>query len=860
MLSDSATKAKPKGLSMLTQWRVLREVFLPRVVMSFRAHITRTNGGKIKVDYTDNNFRPRYIDEYTGEVLTPSLIRAAIVEELNYFNDNQIWQLKDLSKVKASAEAVHVRTRWVLCNKGDASNPDMRARLVACGVNKTGKEDEFYASTPPGEAKQALFSMYASRRNTILDDGTQVPMRLNFIDIKKAYFNGVPSRLIYMSLPPELGLPKHFVAKQTRCVYGTRDAGMIWEQCYRDALEHIGFSSGVSNPCLFHHAERDIAVVVHGDYFTAMATDTDLDWYTSELQKVFEIKVRGRIGERTEETEVRILNRIVHITPTGVRYEADPRHHELLVRSMGLEAGSSVITPGIKPAEPETSVVKGEEMQCIAPVMDSTGRMHEAFADQNGNTQLKNTDKLDESILVNRSLSDVANDTSLDSKHKCTLTPLDCKQICAVKREQDSAVKRVTLNDTVDYGTTMAYSTIYGTLPKLVVATAAGTMKAVSNTADHYTGKSAEIMRARIIAHALDLLQSRRRRNYILRAFLSRASQRAGITGNKQGPTAGKYFVDHYTITMSDNLSGVFMIVSQSINQSVGMSAMTLSDDMYDCNDLVQVSAVRTPSTKNKFKARQGAKAVKKLERLESASETLIPDEAKTYRALSARANYLAQDRPDVAFSTKELCREFAVPTRDSYMKLKRVVRYLLGMPRLVYLYDWQEPFTHIDLFTDTDFAGCRTTRRSTSGGVAMVGTHCARHYSTTQSTISLSSGEAELHGISKGMHHAIGLRSMYKDLGLPLKLRVHSDATAAIGIARRRGLGKLRHLDCEDLWIQSKVRSKDVELLKVLGAENPADILTKYVDPKTLQSALKRINMIVESGRPASAPQGAKQ
>ena len=90
--------------------------------------------------------------------------------------------------------------------------------------------------------------------------------------------------------------------------------------------------------------------------------------------------------------------------------------------------------------------------------------------------------------------------------------------------------------------------------------------------------------------------------------------------------------------------------------------------------------------------------------------------------------------------------------------------------------------------------------------------------------------------------------------------MRVRSDATAAIGIARRRILGKLRHLDCEDLWIQSKVTSKDVELLKVLGAEIPADILTKYVDPKTLQSALSRINMIVESGRPATTPQAAKQ
>ena len=99
--------------------------------------------------------------------------------------------------------------------------------------------------------------------------------------------------------------------------------------------------------------------------------------------------------------------------------------------------------------------------------------------------------------------------------------------------------------------------------------------------------------------------------------------------------------------------------------------------------------AVRIPSTKNKFKARQGSKAVKKLERLESASEVLTPEEATTYRALNAKANYLAQDRPDVAFSAKELCREFAAPTRDSYMKIKCVVRYILDMPRLVYLYDW---------------------------------------------------------------------------------------------------------------------------------------------------------------------------
>ena len=95
----------------------------------------------------------------------------------------------------------------------------------------------------------------------------------------------------------------------------------------------------------------------------------------------------------------------------------------------------------------------------------------------------------------------------------------------------------------------------------------------------------------------------------------------------------------------------------------------------------------------------------------------------------------------------------------------------------------------------------------------------------------------------------------MYKDLGL----KVNSDATAAIGIARRRGPGKLRHLDCQDLWIQPKVHSKEIQLLKVLGAENPADILTKYIVQKTLSAALAKMGMVLESGRPESAPAAAR-
>ena len=77
--------------------------------------------------------------------------------------------------------------------------------------------------------------------------GEWVPLRLSFMDIKKAYFNGIPERKVFIRLPVEMGLPSNVVARQTRCVYGTRDAGMIWEETYRIALENCGFVTGAAN-------------------------------------------------------------------------------------------------------------------------------------------------------------------------------------------------------------------------------------------------------------------------------------------------------------------------------------------------------------------------------------------------------------------------------------------------------------------------------------------------------------------------------------------------------------------------------------------------------------------------------------
>ena len=217
---------------------------------------------------------------------------------------------------------------------------------------------------------------------------------------------------------------------------------------------------------------------------------------------------------------------------------------------------------------------------------------------------------------------------------------------------------------------------------------------------------------------------------------------------------------------------------------------------------------------------------------------------------------YLALDRPDIQFSAKELCREFASPTRNSVTKLKHLVRYLVARPRLVLHFVYEDVSDYLDVFSDTDFGGCLRTRRSASGGVARLGSHVLKCLSKTQSTIALSSAEAELTGICQAACEALGLQAIVKDLGMNVKVRVHSDATAAIGICRRRGLSNIRHLAVADLWVQDQVRTGDFALKKVPGSENPAAMPTKHVEYLILVKHLEPLGLKLEDGRASTAPE----
>ena len=91
-----------------------------------------------------------------------------------------------------------------------------------------------------------------------------------------------------------------------------------------------------------------------------------------------------------------------------------------------------------------------------------------------------------------------------------------------------------------------------------------------------------------------------------------------------------------------------------------------------------------------------------------------------------------------------------------------------------------------------------------------------------------LSSGEAELSASVKSAAEGIGVQSLARDLGVDLTLVVAVDSLVANGMVNRYGVGRVRHLDVKDLWVQERVKRCSFSIVRVSGDVNPADVATK--------------------------------
>ena len=230
------------------------------------------------------------------------------------------------------------------------------------------------------------------------------------------------------------------------------------------------------------------------------------------------------------------------------------------------------------------------------------------------------------------------------------------------------------------------------------------------------------------------------------------------------------------------------------------------------------------------------------------------PEDVTGFRGVAARSMYLGPDRPEMLYASKEVCREMSEPSVGGMDKITRIGKFLAGRPRVVWEFPNQEQQSSIDVYVDANWAGCRRTRKSTSGGCAMIGKHCIKAWSKTQSIIAKSSAESELYGVIKGSSEALGLATLARDFGREMTVQVHVDATAAMGIVERRGVSRVRHIEVDNLWIQELEARRMLPVEKVPGGENPADLMTKNVGIDLAKKHMRTMGIRFEEGRTEAA------
>jgi hypothetical protein len=208
-------------------------------------------------------------DDVSGQALQPDLVKHARWKELQEFNKHEVYVKVNIKECWDTTGKPPIGTKWIDINKGDADNPDYRSRLVAQEI-KTDKREYLFAATPPLEALRMLLSAVMTQE---VNKGAK--LKLDFIDVKRAYFHALAKRDVYVKLPQE-DREEGKCGKLNKAMYGTRDAALNWEEAYCDFMEKNGFTRGKCNPCLFHKANQEIMAVIHGDDFTLTGSDKSL--------------------------------------------------------------------------------------------------------------------------------------------------------------------------------------------------------------------------------------------------------------------------------------------------------------------------------------------------------------------------------------------------------------------------------------------------------------------------------------------------------------------------------------------------------------------------------------------------------
>ena len=160
-------------------------------------------------------------------------------------------------------------------------------------------------------------------------------------------------------------------------------------------------------------------------------------------------------------------------------------------------------------------------------------------------------------------------------------------------------------------------------------------------------------------------------------------------------------------------------------------------------------------------------------------ADLMSKESAAKNRRTAATLNYLALDNPLIAFASEEASRSMSAPRQGEEVKLKRILRFLRKRHTTTRLNEWQDHSGELTGYTDSDWARSKLTRRSTSGGVILHGSHLLLHYSRTQAVVALSSAGAELNAALTMGCEILVISQFCRELGDDMEDKINGDSSA---------------------------------------------------------------------------------
>lgn len=234
-------------------------------------------------------------------------------------------------------------------------------------------------------------------------------------------------------------------------------------------------------------------------------------------------------------------------------------------------------------------------------------------------------------------------------------------------------------------------------------------------------------------------------------------------------------------------------------------------------------------------------------QRLHAAPEGYVspPELRASYQSAVGTLMYaMLGTRPDIAYAVSMVSRYASNPTTDHMKTVNRIFSYLKGTIHLQLVYEGE--LVPLQGWTDSDWAGCEDSRRSTSGFVFNLGSGAVSWSSKRQSTVSLSTCEAEYKGQTIAAKEALWLRQLLRQL-IPqdpshiYATIIYADNQGAIALAKdQRFHARTKHMDIRDHWIREKVTAGDIELQYIHTSKQVADGMTKPL-PKDAFYAFRR-------------------